>query len=103
MMRKLSLWYSQRKEVFDRGLVSDTSKVPKSYKGKARNLYKCAKCKNAFRKGGVEVDHIDGIEMAKCENFDEYIGKILPHADKLQLLCVTCHSNKTTAQELGLE
>lgn len=99
-LRKLTLWYSQRRKAFKEALINEPERIPKHYKGKARNFYECAICKNAFRQKQVEVDHIDGVEMSKCKNFEEYLSKMFPPSDRLQILCVSCHSDKDTEKEL---
>jgi hypothetical protein len=55
--------------------------------------YQCAECKNWFPKKEVECDHITPAGTLKSfEDLAEFVRKL---AGPQQVLCRTCHTNKT--------
>lgn len=98
-MRRLTLMYSQRKEVFNR-IKKVPTFVNDTYKGKARFFYKCEHCGDLLRKEHIEIDHIEEVCMSECEDFNDYMEKMLPDAQDLQGLCGECHNFKNVEDEL---
>lgn len=65
-----------------------------------RNQYKCAKCAGIFGTKQVQVDHIEPrIDPEKgWQGFDVWISRTFVQMDKLQVLCLDCHSAKSTEE-----
>jgi 5-methylcytosine-specific restriction endonuclease McrA len=65
-----------------------------------RGLYQCAMCKNAFKKKDVNVDHIDPVVSIETgfTTFDDFINRLFVEADKMQVLCSTCHDSKSLVE-----
>lgn len=99
----------QRKKVADRirnGLRELWSKSP--YRSialanaKSGSKYTCAKCKQLFYAGEIEVDHI--VEMPRASysdphsvDWNKFIEALFVNPDptKVQVLCKKCHARKT--------
>lgn len=61
-----------------------------------RNQYKCSKCLNVFKKNEVKKDHIiPVVPVTGWESFDSYVPRILIPVQGFQILCVSCHKEKT--------
>lgn len=67
-----------------------------------RNFYQCAKCKLAFSRKGVSIDHVDPVVDPKrgWQGFDEYIKRMFCSEDGFQILCGTDHDAKTAKERL---
>ena len=65
-----------------------------------RNFYKCAKCKLAFSRKGVSIDHVDPVVDPRrgWQGFDEYIKRMFCGKDGFQILCGTDHDEKTARE-----
>lgn len=64
-----------------------------------RGLYKCSECKSAFGPKEVHVDHIDPvINVTGFTTWDDYINKLFVKSDKMQVLCINCHENKSAVE-----
>ena len=65
-------------------------------------IYRCASCKGEFTRKEVHRDHIDPvvpIEKLITElTVDEYCARLLPESSGYQILCISCHDNKTQAE-----
>lgn len=66
------------------------------------NRYICAKCGAIEPIGHVEVDHIDPV-ISVDKSVDSYSAqelyeRLFCDKDNLQVLCLTCHGTKTTAE-----
>lgn len=58
--------------------------------------YQCNICKNYFSSTEIEVDHINGTGgLTGKDNLAEFVENLFCEKDKLQVLCVDCHLNKT--------
>lgn len=67
----------------------------KNGKSKTRWEYKCAECAIFYRLNEVEVDHI--IEIGPfMGDFNEYIKRMYCDQSNLQVMCIKCHSKKTS-------
>jgi len=60
--------------------------------------YQCNSCKRWFTGSEIEIDHI-----VPCGTFDkqhagEFIEKLFCEEEHLQVLCKTCHKNKTIGE-----
>jgi 5-methylcytosine-specific restriction endonuclease McrA len=62
--------------------------------------YECAHCKGLFRRSNMHADHISpAIDPIKgYEGRGTYAERLFVDADKLQALCISCHKEKTTAE-----
>ena len=72
--------------------------------GKVRYKYfwKCAKCLNEFRdQAQMEVDHIEEVGPFKGD-WNDYIARMFCSLDNLQVLCLKCHSAKTSKYNAAL-
>lgn len=63
---------------------------------KIGNKYQCKECKNLFSRTGIQVDHI--CPVGSFDTWTNYISRLFVTADKLQILCLTCHKIKTKTQ-----
>jgi len=62
----------------------------------ARGKYRCAKCDAINGPKGIAVDHIDPvISVEGFKTWDQFIERLFCEAKKLQILCKTCHNEKT--------
>jgi 5-methylcytosine-specific restriction endonuclease McrA len=59
----------------------------------AYGKYRCAKCREIFRRKDINVDHI--IAVGKFKDFNQYIERLFCDARGLQILCRECHKTKT--------
>jgi len=59
--------------------------------------YKCKKCKEDFPAKEVQVDHIKPVVDSKqgFKTWDVFIDRLYCEKKNLQVLCKTCHSEKT--------
>lgn len=64
--------------------------------GRLAQMYKCASCTEEYTSKEVEVDHIDPVvPISGFISWDNVIERIFCTADKLQVLCTTCHKKKS--------
>ena len=72
-----------------------------------RNQYKCAKCCNIFPKKEISLDHIDpvvpidGFKVRAEFDLHEFAERLLVDISGWQVLCDTCHDEKTKAENLN--
>lgn len=68
---------------------------PKS--GKLAQFYRCNGCKQEFTNKDVEVDHIDPVVEPKVGfvDWNTYITRLFSPKDNYQVLCKTCHKEKS--------
>lgn len=80
-----------------RTVLNNTKTDEKGPKGGAR--YKCQSCGSSFGQREVQVDHIEPIVpigiMSKDMSWDEIVNRTFCSEDKLQVLCTTCHKEKS--------
>ena len=64
-----------------------------------RGLYKCDSCLKAYGPKEVHVDHIDPVvNVTGFTTWDDYINKLFVRTDKMQVLCIQCHENKSAVE-----
>lgn len=82
-------------------LVYKKKKDGSSYK-KASKVYDCESCGSTFGLGDIAVDHVDPIgQFFDFNHLSGFIDRLWCHFDNLQILCKSCHKEKT-AHERGL-
>ena len=96
-IRKLWLGWGVRRDVMDAAFVerktnAETNRIAKHYR--------CAHCNKTYPGRDVNVDHITPVVDPNegRKSWDEYIERMLVEADKLQVLCKTCHDAKTAEE-----
>jgi|ERR1700722_8228222 len=64
---------------------------------KLDGLFKCAECKSYYTEKNVNRDHIESVEnvVTGYTDLDNYVKRLLVKSDQIQILCLTCHNNKT--------
>jgi hypothetical protein len=67
----------------------------KNGSAKTRWEYKCAACKEYFRANEVEVDHIEEVGPF-LGDWGAFILRMYCGPENLQVMCVGCHSRKTS-------
>jgi len=71
-----------------------------------RNTYLCKECgpSKTYTRNDVTVDHINPIRpvdrAANDWTWDEFINNLFCDANKLQVLCKSCHKNKTKMENM---
>lgn len=67
-------------------------------------LFKCECCNNTFKGGDVQVDHIKGEHQLKyISDIESFTRSMLGVTlDDLQILCITCHDEKTYSERYGV-
>lgn len=64
--------------------------------GRLAEHYRCASCKKHYTAKDVQVDHIDPVvPLTGFTTWDSFIERLFCTAKELQVLCKTCHKNKT--------
>ena len=70
----------------------------RKYKGKNKRQkweYKCAKCGGWFKDKEVQIDHINPVGSLRCgADVEGFLERLTPEQG-FQILCKTCHSEKT--------
>ena len=94
ILRAGSRKWPQKYEALKRALIGKRLD-PKT--GKMSNRYKCAACSNLFKADQVQVDHIYPVVDVKdgFVDWNTYIDRMYPEAERFQILCSECHSVKT--------
>lgn len=69
--------------------------------GRIAEHYKCAACLSCFPAKDVQVDHVEAVVCPKNGfiDWDVYIKRMYVSADKLQVLCKTCHLVKSNKEK----
>lgn len=71
-------------------------------KGRRVYGYECNCCKGEFTTSNVVVDHIEPCgKLLSYEDFPEFVSNLFCELDNLQVLCKTCHYDKT-CEERGI-
>jgi len=68
--------------------------------GRLAEHYLCASCGGFFVARDVQVDHIDPV-VSPEEGFQDwwtYMNRLYCEAENLQVLCKSCHKDKTNAE-----
>jgi len=65
-----------------------------------RVKFECASCKKSFARKGVNVDHIEPVIEIKTGfvSYDVYVDRLFCNSEGLQILCKSCHGEKTKAE-----
>lgn len=69
--------------------------------GQVRARFKCAACGNQFDKRHVEVDHKNEVGPFKGD-WNDFLERMYCDVGNLQVLCVNCHSKKTSTYNARL-
>lgn len=66
----------------------------------ARNQYVCKHCSKVFPNKEIQIDHVMPIidPTVGWQGFDVYIERLFCDEDGFQVLCLTCHDKKTSAE-----
>ena len=69
--------------------------------GRLAQHHRCKQCQLDFPAKDVRVDHIQAIidPAIGFTSWDDVIDRMFCEADNLQVLCTTCHNEKTTAEK----
>lgn len=59
--------------------------------------YRCAECKEIFRRKYINVDHI--VAIGKFVDFNIYIERLFVEPCGLRILCLQCHKAKTRSDK----
>ena len=88
-LRKIWRWYPERKKALQYAEVIVS--------GKKEPEYICWKCSSVLPRKEVHVDHIKPvIDLKKgFVDWNTYINRLFVSADKLQVLCIDCHKEKS--------
>lgn len=66
---------------------------------KGGKMYKCKKCRKAYSRHLVQVDHIHPVipvgQRAQEMTLDAIAERLYTTPDRLQVLCKSCHAKKT--------
>lgn len=83
-LRRLSMMWPEKTEAFRGARIE-------------RGVYKCAGCEGEFKRKQVYADHIKPIVDPKkgFENWDKLIKRLFCMASGYQILCKSCHDDKT--------
>lgn len=73
----------------------------------ARGLYRCAICEGDFKRGEVELDHIEPVVPIKegwltedgKPNWNLYIERLFCEKEGYQMICKLCHLAKTNIED----
>ena len=75
----------------------------RAYQGKNKRQkweYQCNKCKGWFKSDEVNVDHIEPAGSLNCaEDLPKFVETLFCEQDNLQVLCKTCHDQKTKLEK----
>lgn len=81
---------------------SKTEKKVNVKTGRLAQHYQCNACKGEFTSKDVEVDHIKPVVDPKkgFVSWDKYIENLFCEKKNLQVLCKTCHKEKTNKEKV---
>lgn len=61
--------------------------------------YRCADCSDSFDRQNVQIDHISPVvPVTGFDTWDGYIHRLFVGTDGLQILCKSCHENKSAIE-----
>ena len=86
-LRKVWRWSPERREVLNAAKIGT-------------DKYKCLECATVSKRKFVHVDHVFPVvdPLKGFEGFDTYISRLYCDKEGLQILCSSCHSAKTKAE-----
>lgn len=71
-------------------------KIKNKQTGRLAEHYRCASCNGNFISKDVQVDHIDPVvPLTGFTTWDNFIERMFCDSEKLQVLCIKCHKDKT--------
>jgi len=76
--------------------IAKDNRRPIQYKSRSKWEYQCASCSKWFLRKEIDVDHI--IPCGQLKSFNDisrFCKKLFVEKNGLQLLCKSCHKNKT--------
>lgn len=78
-----------------------TDKKVNKATGRIAQHYKCSSCKEDWPAKDVQVDHIKPIVDPKkgFQTWDLFVANLFCEKDNLQILCKTCHTEKTNLEK----
>lgn len=88
-LRKVWMYSPERKEALNQAKV------------RGLPLYVCAGCKRSCVKQQVHVDHVIACGESSMGNFDIFIHRLFQ--GRLQVLCVTCHEDKSRLDRKAMQ
>lgn len=96
-LRRETIKWPGRKECLRRAKKRVLERRDKNGKAVYKNHWQCAGCKRWVRdEKELEMDHI--IEVGPFNgDWNEYLLRLFPSQDNLQMLCIPCHMKKTKA------
>lgn len=66
-----------------------------------RGIYKCAMCNEIYKRKEVQIDHINpAVPLTGFDGFDNYIDRMFCERTGFQVLCTSCHDQKTAAEKI---
>ena len=78
-------------------------KAKRNYKGPNKRQkfeYQCKECKNWFPQKEINVDHIIPAGSLNCaQDLPGFVERLFCEINNLQVLCTTCHDNKTKLEK----
>jgi 5-methylcytosine-specific restriction endonuclease McrA len=78
-------------------------KARRPYKGPNKRQkfeYQCNTCKSWFPDKQINVDHIVGAGSLNCgSDLPGFVERLFCEQDNLQVLCTTCHDQKTKSEK----
>jgi len=92
-LRKVSIRWPARSQVLKAAKSTVQEGFFKNGNPKMRAKYLCSGCKSKFGSKEVQVDHIDPV--GECADWNVYIDRLFCAKENLQILCKTCHKEKT--------
>lgn len=94
LLRRGTMRWPPRNEVLRE---AKTEKKTNVNTGRIAQHYKCSGCSKDFPAKEVRIDHIHPIVDVRkgFETWDIYIGNMYCGKDKLQVLCLSCHKDKS--------
>ncbi len=74
--------------------------ITKQRARKGRGQYECFKCKNLFSEKFTQMDHIDPVVSVEegFKDLDTFAKRLFCSDTNLQILCLSCHSQKTALE-----
>lgn len=76
----------------------NAAKTEKKLNPKTKRIaqhYLCAACGEEFTQKDVQVDHIVPARVDGFKTWDDFISRLFCEIDNLQVLCITCHKEKS--------
>jgi 5-methylcytosine-specific restriction endonuclease McrA len=69
--------------------------------GRLAQHFQCALCAKGYPSSEVQVDHIEPVISSQSGfiSWDVFIERLFCEAENLQVLCKTCHADKTLKEK----